>query len=302
MADVHARSPSQPHLDLHRVGLRGIRKPLAVKRPERVVTLSATFEVAVDLPAHRKGSDLSRNAELLAEVVDESIESPVSSLESAAEAIARGLLTRHAYATRSEVRAEAVYFRRRGIREEKASFEDFLLLAEAHGERGADGRVDVTRRLGVEAVGMTACPCAMEGSREQLQAEFPALADRALADVPMVTHNQRNRTRLWLGLSGDTEVEADRMLDAVEAAQSSPTYAILKRGDEARLVLDAHRHPKFVEDVLRDLLASLPERFPALPDTTVVRAETRSEESIHKYDVLAAHECDLGRLRRNGSA
>ena len=91
------------------------------------------------------------------------------------------------------------------------------------------------------------------------------------------------------------------MIEAIEAAQSSPTSAILKRGDEARVVLDAHRNPKFVEDVLRDLLASLPHRFPQLLPSTIVRAHTVSEESIHKYDVVASHRTTLGEIRETAA-
>jgi GTP cyclohydrolase IV len=72
----------------------------------------------------------------------------------------------------------------------------------------------------------------------------------------------------------------------------------LKRGDEGQVVVDAHRHPKFVEDVLRDLLASLPARFPGLPDGTGVRASTVSDESIHKYNAEASHQLTFGELRR----
>jgi GTP cyclohydrolase-4 len=139
----------------------------------------------------------------------------------------------------------------------------------------------------------------METCRGRLTEEFPLLADPALKDLPMITHNQRNRTRLVFELPDATEVEADDLVAAIEAAQSSPTYAILKRGDEAQVVLDAHRHPKFVEDVLRDLLASLPSRFPTLPDATQVRASTVSEESIHKYNVEASHQVSLGELRHS---
>ena len=149
---------------------------------------------------------------------------------------------------------------------------------------------------------MTACPCAMETCREQLAAEFPDLARSELADLPMISHNQRNRTRLTVELPEGVDVEADELISAIEAAQSSPTYAILKRGDEARVVVAAHRNPKFVEDVLRDLLASLPARFPDLPATAGLRAETTSEESIHKYNVVAAHRTTLGELRKNAEA
>ncbi|EQD34683.1 protein containing DUF198 [mine drainage metagenome] len=98
----------------------------------------------------------------------------------------------------------------------------------------------------------------------------------------------------------DGSVEVDDLIEAIEGAQSSPTYAILKRGDEGAVVLRAHRNPKFVEDVVRDLLASLPARFPTVPDSTGVFAATVSEESIHKYDVEASHRLTFAELRRPG--
>jgi GTP cyclohydrolase IV len=299
--DIHATTPVDGHLPLHQVGISGVKKPLAVHRPDRVVTLGATFSVAVDLPADRKGSDLSRNAVLLAEVIDDSIHEPPESLEAVCARIARELLVRHPYATRSRAEASADYFLPRGISPERTSLEDFRLFAEAVAVRGAGGAVAVRRSVGAEAVGMTACPCAMETCREQLSAEVPLLRDPSLQGLPMVTHNQRNRTRLVFELPEGADVEVDRMIDAVEAAQSAPTYHILKRGDEARVVLAAHRNPKFVEDVLRGLLASLPARFPRLPDDVGVHAHTVSEESIHKYDVAADHVTSMGELRASGA-
>jgi GTP cyclohydrolase-4 len=294
--------PALGRLNLRRVGVQGIRKPLSVQRDDRVVSLSTVFSVAVDLPSNRKGSDLSRNAELLAELVDETVTQPVASLESACSVIARELLVRHPYAMESEVVASADYFLRRGISSDRRSFEDYTLIAEAGASRTNAHEIQLRRWIGAEAVGMTACPCAMETARAKLEAEFPLLADPSLKELPIVSHNQRNRTRLTFEVGGDVEVEADAILDAIESAQSSPTYAILKRGDEAQVVLNAHRHPKFVEDVLRDLLASLPKRFPALPDGAEVDARTKSEESIHKYDVVASHQVTMGELRRQLAA
>jgi GTP cyclohydrolase IV len=299
MKDVHATAPARGRLKLRSVGLSGIRKPLVVMRGGRANNLAVTFQVAVDLPSSRKGSDLSRNAEILAEIVDRTVTQPVDSLESACSTIARELLVRHPYASEASVEASAEYFLRKGISEEKRSFEDYTLLAEARAVRTSDGGVALRRAVGAEAVGMTACPCAMETCRDQLTREFPLLADPGFKTLPMISHNQRNRTRLVFELDDASEVEVDQVIDAIEAAQSSPTYAILKRGDEGQVVLDAHRHPKFVEDVLRDLLSSVPERFPALADRTVVRAGTVSEESIHKYNVEASHRLTMGELRRS---
>ncbi len=295
-------APSAGGLELRHVGIESIRKPLNVERAGRVLTLTVTFGITVDLPASRKGSDLSRNAELLAEIVDRTATHPVPSLESACSDIARELLTRHPYAQRSTVRASAVYFLPRGFTADRSTLEDYLLLAEARAVRTDGAPPELTRSIGAEAVGMTACPCAMETARDLLRTEYPLLGDAGLASLPIVTHNQRNRTRLTFDLPEGTEMEADQILAAIEAAQSSPTFAILKRGDEARVVLQAHRRPKFVEDVTRDLLASLPERFPGLPDSVGVRVATTSEESIHKYDVVASHTTTMGELRRNSPA
>ena len=239
---------------------------------------------------------------VLAEVVDETVTRPVEGLESACSDIARELLGRHLYANEASVGATAEYFLRKGISESKRSFENYTLIAEAHASRGADGSISLSRAVGAEAVGMTACPCAMETCRERLAAEFPLLRASELKDLPMITHNQRNRTRLVLDLLESAEVEADEIIATIEAAQSSPTYAILKRGDEGEVVLTAHQHPKFVEDVVRDLLASLPGRFPALPDGTLAHASTVSEESIHKFNVEASHEVTFGELRRLSAA
>jgi len=122
MRDIHAMSPDRGRLRLRSVGISGIRKPLTVERREGAHTLAVEFHVAVDLPSERKGSDLSRNAEILAEVVDETVTRPVASLESACSAIARELLVRHPYATEASVQASAEYFLRKGISEEKRSF------------------------------------------------------------------------------------------------------------------------------------------------------------------------------------
>ncbi len=295
--DVHALPPARGRLRLRSVGLSGIRKPLVVQRSGQEHTLAVEFRVAVDLPSSRKGSDLSRNAEILAEIVDETATRPVQSLEAACSRIATELLARHRYATEAFVEASAEYFVRQGISEERRSFEDYTLLAEARAQREGDGRTTIRRAVGAEAVGMTACPCAMETCRDKLTAEYPLLSDPSLRTLPMISHNQRNRTRLVFELEEADEVEVDEVIAAIEAAQSSPTYAILKRGDEGQVVLDAHRHPKFVEDVLRDLLASLPKRFAHVGDRVAVRASTVSEESIHKYNVEAAHRITFGELR-----
>ena len=86
---------------LTRVGITGVKKPVHVKRPERIVTLTVLIDVFVDLPATQKGSHMSRHVEVINEIVDESVRKPMSSLEVLCEDIASILLTRHEYANNS---------------------------------------------------------------------------------------------------------------------------------------------------------------------------------------------------------
>src|SRR3989337_3456734 len=94
------------HIDngfrLTKVGVTGVMKPVQIARPNRVVTLPATFDVFVDLPWDQRGAHLSRNLEAIAEIVDEGVRNPVHSLEDLAARISVKLLEKHDYATNGE--------------------------------------------------------------------------------------------------------------------------------------------------------------------------------------------------------
>ena len=70
-----------------------------------------------------------------------------------------------------------------------------------------------------------------------------------------------------------------------------------KRPEEARLVENAHRKPRFVEDVVREVLARILKRYPDLPDAAKVSVKSESEESIHKHNAFAERTTTLGELR-----
>src|SRR5437867_10714252 len=156
-------------LRLEKVGVRGVMKPVQVSRTGHDVTLPTTFDVFVDVPASQRGSHLSRHLEVIGEIVDASVRSHVPSLEDLAGTIAASLLKRHETATHSEVWARADYFLERTTPWGRASLEPYRLVAKATAERGKPIRTH--RAIGVEVVGMTACPCAMETIRDELAAK-----------------------------------------------------------------------------------------------------------------------------------
>ena len=162
-SDVQNSRPFEK-FKLSRVGVRNVKKPVVVRRPDgRTMTLNAEIELFVDLPSDRKGAHLSRNVEVAGEVLDSSVRHPVSGLEDLCAKISREMLARHEYASTSEVRMKADYFLERENYGKK-SLEYYKLLANATASR-SDGRV--RKMIGVEVMGMTACPKRRTGPLER---------------------------------------------------------------------------------------------------------------------------------------
>ncbi|UCD14771.1 MAG: GTP cyclohydrolase I FolE2 [Thermoplasmatales archaeon] len=287
LPDVQSKlSPSK--FKITRVGVTGVKKLVHIKRPnmDSVVPLVVTMDLFVDLPASQKGSHMSRNLELVSDIIDLNLQKPVSDLESFCAKTAKLLLKKHGYATFSEVKAEADYFLDVTYPTGKKGSEPYKLVAEAR----AKSNGEIKKLIGVKVIGMTACPCAMELVQR--------LNSRA-RNYPAPTHNQRNIGTLLIEVPRDAQsVDADDLITIVEKSFSSPTYSILKRKEEGELVLDAHRKPKFVEDVVRDMLSAVLKKYSDLPDDVVVIARSESEESIHKHNAFAERVTTLGELRK----
>src|SRR5438046_8467330 len=92
-------------------------------------------------------------------------------------------------------------------------------------------------------------------------------------------------------------VDATDLITLAENAMSSENYALLKRPDELYIVNKAHANPRFVEDVAREILRGVVEKYTDLPEDTFVWVRQRNEETIHKYDVEAEGWGTLGELR-----
>jgi len=287
LPDVQS-SPSSQNFKLTRVGVTGVKKLVHIKRPNMKTAnpLVVKMDLFVDLPASQKGSHMSRNLELVSDIIDKNLERPVTDLESFCAQIAKMLLTKHEYATFSEVNAEADYFLDRVYPSGKKGLEPYKLVAEAR----AKSNGEIKKLIGVRVIGMTACPCARE--------VIKTIGKYHDDDIPP-THNQRNITTLLIEVPGeDKSVDANDLIDITEQSFSSPTYGILKRREEGQLVFDAHKNPKFVEDVVRDILSSILKKYKNLPDDVIVVVRSESEESIHKHNAFAERATTLGELRK----
>src|SRR5258708_39996721 len=112
-------------------------------------------------------------------------------------------------------------------------------------------------------------------------------AERPLDALPVATHNQRGRGSVLIGTTPESAIRAEDLVEIVENSMSSETYDLLKRPDEFFIVNKAHQNPKFVEDVVRGILARALDVYADFPDDTFISATQVNYESIHKHDAFA---------------
>jgi GTP cyclohydrolase-4 len=297
LPDVQALRANH-ELKLTRVGVTGVKKLVRVLRPGKrdYTVFTPTIDAFVDLPGTQRGIHMSRNLEAVNETLEKLVRDPSQSLEGLAGAIAEELLQKHGYATVAEVRMLTDYFMKRRNPSGLSLYEPYALGARAVAIRGKK----TWRTIGVEVVGMNACPCAMETVRELMGEAWPKTREMP-KEAPGPTHNQRNRTTLEVETHQLDAIDADELIELVERCQSAPTFEVLKRGDEAKLVLQAHGRPLFVEDIVREVLTAFAKKHGRLPDDTILVARCESEESIHKHNAFAERSVTLGDLK-NGAA
>jgi GTP cyclohydrolase I/GTP cyclohydrolase-4 len=68
---------------------------------------------------------------------------------------------------------------------------------------------------------------------------------------------------------------------------SSEIYELMKRSDEQAVVEKAHRQPRFVEDVVREMIRQATEEYTGLSDDCFIMARQENLETIHRHNVIA---------------
>jgi GTP cyclohydrolase-4 len=293
--DLQAATPDVP-IGLSRAGVTGVQKAVRIGRGAGEKLIAATIDCTVDLDPSQKGVHMSRFPELFEEAIEGVVDDDAFLIEDLAEHVARQIVGRQG-ALVAEVTITARYpYERRTPVTGLATQEMVSLIgiAAASPER-------VRRVVGVEATGINACPCAQGLVRERASARLADAGfasgdvERILGLVPLATHNQRGRGTLLLGTR--ERVNAERLVELVEASMSSPIYELLKRPDELHVVEHAHLQPRFVEDSVRVALGSVLAELPQLDDGDFVLSRQLNFETIHAHDVVAERYGTIGELR-----
>jgi GTP cyclohydrolase-4 len=297
--DVQAGVPAT-QVSLSRVGVTGVEKVIRVKADGDENLYHADFECFVDLNPRQAGVHMSRFEEIVGEAIDEVVLGEAFKAEVLAAHIAQRVRQRQG-GLRAEVSVTARYPQTvttpaSGIQTQ----EIYVLFGTA-----VDSEQGARTLTGVQAQGMTACPCAQEMvaglGRERLaeQGFSPEEIERAIEAVPVATHNQRGIGTLHIGCpeGGESWIDAPELLRIVEGSMSSEIYELMKRPDELAVVAKAHEQPRFVEDCVREMVRQVVETYTDLPEQAFVMARQENLETIHRHNVVAERYGTLGDLR-----
>jgi GTP cyclohydrolase I/GTP cyclohydrolase-4 len=297
--DVQASVPAT-QVSLSKVGVTGVEKVIRVDADGGENLFHADFECFVDLNPRQAGVHMSRFEEVVGEAIDEVVLGEAFRAEILAAHIAERVRERQG-GLRAEVSVKARYPETVTTPVTgQATQEIYVLFGTA--VSSVRGMRTLT---GVQAQGMTACPCAQEMvgglARERLaeQGFDEEQIERAIAAVPLATHNQRGIGTLHVGCpeGGVTWIDAPELLRIVEESMSSEIYELMKRPDELAVVEKAHSQPRFVEDCVREMVRRVVEDYPDLPGEAFVLARQENLETIHRHNVVAERYGTLDDLR-----
>lgn len=306
LPDVQASQPDVT-VGLSQVGVTGVEKLVKIARPDqRPIVLMADFEVFVDLPSWRKGADMSRNMEVINEILEEAVGEPTYRVEDVCGDAAERLLSRHDYTSRAEVSMEAKYMTRDRTPESGRETQGTVDII-----AGATATEEGTREeIGTRVTGMTVCPCSqgMSAARARETLENLDVDDDTITEfldrVPQAGHSQRGHATVTVESEGAPEVDLNDLIDVARDSMSARIYNLAKRPDEDHMTYESHADAKFVEDCVRAMAEGVIREFPDLPDDAVVTMKQSNDESIHQHNAHAERVAELRSLKEefNGGA
>lgn len=242
-------------VDIQKTGIKNFDVPLNIRRKNssnQIVCAKASLSVS--LPKHFKGTHMSRFVEVLTEWQHKDMSG--SDLKGCLESVIKKLS-----AASGELFLTFKYFI-----DKKApvsgQISPMCYECSFNSKLYANGEYKFT--LGVKVPVTTLCPCSKEIS------DFGA-------------HNQRSIVSVNVSYDRNEHIWIEDLISDIESCASAPIYPLLKREDEKYVTEKAYNNPKFVEDVLRDVVLKLRK------NKTVKEFEVECEsfESIHNHSAWA---------------
>lgn len=256
LEDVQNR-PDSRGIDINEVGICGIRYPITVwDRDQGKQTTIANVAMSVSLPAHVKGTHLSRFIELLHDNADELTQRTLPT-------VLERMQDRFASDT-AQLTVSFPYFMPRSAPVTGATaLMDYNCRFQARATAS-----ELTFSVRVEVPVTSVCPCSKAIS------DYGAHNQRGLITVEVwPRHTDDDLALIWI----------EELVEVAEASASSPVFPLLKRADERHVTMQGYDNPVFVEDMVRNVAVTL-SADPRVAGFTVGAA---NDESIHNHAAYA---------------
>ncbi len=246
-------------IDIQKVGVKDLEVPLIIQRKfydNQVVYAKARLNVS--LPQNYKGTHMSRFVEVLNDWRQRNLLG--MDIKGCLVEICNKLNSKSA-----ELQFKFKYFI-----EKKAPVSGLksTMCYDCLFEGKLNQSGDYRFILGVKVPLTTLCPCSKEIS------DYSAHNQRAIVSVKISYDNDKH---IWL----------EDLIETIESCASCELYPLLKRVDEKYVTEKAYNTPKFVEDVLRDIVLS----FKQNEIIKYYEVEIESFESIHNHSAWA-YQCE----------
>ena len=246
-------------VDIQKVGINNLEFPLCIQRKNDTNQIvNAKVRANVSLPKHHKGTHMSRFIEVLSiwktkNLLGIDIKGCVAAIIKRLDAKCGELKFTFKYFI--DKKAPVTGFT--SPMSYECSFEGIL---NNYGEESEDYKFI----LGVKVPVTTLCPCSKSISK------YGAHNQRAIIKVK-ISYDEKNQ--IWI----------EDLIRLVEDCASCEIYPLLKRPDEKFVTERAYENPKFVEEILRDIVVKLREN----PVINSFEVDCEALESIHNHSAWA---------------
>ena len=249
MKDVQNEKDTR-NIYLHQVGIRNLKYPVVIKNNEgHALPVTGNISLFADLEGDQKGTHMSRFVEILTQYNHMDLKSIRLLLETIRE--------------RLEAMSSfcVIDFDYHVLKTSPVTGKESWLALEVE-YRGALRGDELDFEMTVRTPVTTLCPCSKEIS------DYSAHNQRAIISITVRTDQY-----IWI----------EDLCRIAEESASCPVYSLLKRPDEKYVTEYAYDHPKFVEDVARDVKMRIDE----LEGVQSYVIEVESLESIHNHSAYA---------------
>lgn len=279
--DVLEERPAFP-LPLDQVGISGKTVWILLKG-EQWGRLPFAAEVVINLPADVRGIHMSRIEQAISELHNQQFD---DLREYALDLGGKVMDGQRASACSIALQGQVPLLQQTSI-SEMVSIDtvEVSVRAQFHDKKNVASPMVM---IGATLCHLTACPCTLAYSQ--------VLFNQKNSSYPPATHSQRSKTSLMIESRIDSPPPAPSVDELINCLSSALHVSrdLLKRPDEAELILQAHRQPQFVEDVVRETARTAGKMFcDRLPAATRVIIKSLSLESIHIHDVTCTLDTSL---------